>query len=183
MWNKSDIPKQWLGFSPKIMRCFGYCEESMSLHQEIQNEHVSHLDLDDYSQIASGSSIRYTLNQMRLDGHNVCLITENGRLIGILTDRDVLQKIAAESHLLDQPVDNVMTPNPVTVFPETSAADALWLMDDKHFRNLPVVHPDGTIVGNMTHQSVITFLAARYPEEVLNRPPISDQYPRKQEGG
>ncbi|MCA9899094.1 MAG: CBS domain-containing protein, partial [Anaerolineales bacterium] len=78
---------------------------------------------------------------------------------------------------------DIMTANPVTVTPDTSAADALWLMDEKKFRNLPVVGRDGKIRGNMTHQAVISFLAARYPVEVLNRPPRPDQFPRKQEGG
>ena len=144
----------------------------MSLQQELQTEQVSHLDLNEFAQVPTGTSVRDVLNEMRADGRNVCLVADGARLAGIVTDRDVLQKVAVNSDLLDQPVDNIMTPEPITVTPETSAADALWLMDDKKFRNLPVVQADGTIVGNMTHQSVIAFLAARYPEEVLNRPPF-----------
>jgi hypothetical protein len=56
-------------------------------------------------------------------------------------------------------------------------------MDANHFRNLPAVDADGTIVGNMTHQSIINYLAARYPIEVLNQPPRPDQFPSKAEGG
>ncbi|MCP5096759.1 MAG: CBS domain-containing protein [Chloroflexi bacterium] len=155
----------------------------MSLQQELQTEQVSHLDLNEFSRIKVGTSVRDALTQMRAGGYNVCLISDGTRLVGILTDRDVLRKVAVHLGQLDLPVDNVMTPDPVTVSPETSAAEALWLMDDKHIRNLPVIRADGTIVGNMTYRSVISFLAARYPEEVLNRPPVSDHYPRKQEGG
>jgi hypothetical protein len=56
-------------------------------------------------------------------------------------------------------------------------------MDENHFRNLPVIKADGEILGDMTHQAVIAYLAARYPVEVLNRPPKPDQFPRKPEGG
>lgn len=155
----------------------------MSLEQELQTVQVCHLDLSGFSRIARGVTVGEALSQMRKDGRNVCLITEQERLVGVLTDRDVLQKIVTRPAILNKPVDEVMTPNPVTVKPETSAKDALWLMDEKHVRNLPVVKDDGTIAGGMTHESVISFLAARYPVEVLNRPPRPDQFPRKPEGG
>jgi CBS-domain-containing membrane protein len=61
--------------------------------------------------------------------------------------------------------------------------EALHLMDAHHFRNLPAVDEQGQIIGNMTHQAVITYLAARYPVEVLNRPLRADRFPRKAEGG
>jgi CBS domain-containing protein len=120
---------------------------------------------------------------MRQSKTNVCLITNGNHLSGILTERDVLTKVATTPENLDVPVDEIMTPDPITVTPNVSAADALWLMDNKKFRNLPVIDEFGKIIGNMTHQAVISFLASRYPVEVLNRPPHPDQFPRKQEGG
>lgn len=155
----------------------------MSLEEELKAERVSHLDTSGFCQAASGSPVREVLNQMRTQKVNVCLIMAGDQLQGIVTDRDVLQKIAPDATTWDQPIDTVMTANPITVTPQTSAADALWLMDDKHIRNLPIVDTNGRITGNMTHQAVISFLAARYPIEVLNRPPHPDQFPRKAEGG
>lgn len=155
----------------------------MSLEQELKSERVSHLDLTGFCQVDSGTAVRDTLTKMRSQETNVCLITEGDTLKGVFTDRDVITKVATNLEILNQPIDQVMTVNPITVKPDTSAADALWLMDDKGFRNLPVVESNGRIVGNMTHQAVISYLAARYPIEVLNRPPRPDQFPRKQEGG
>lgn len=155
----------------------------MTLEQELKAEQVTHLDLSGFSRITSGSSMRDALSKMQAEKHNVCLVTDGSGLIGILTERDVLRKVVNQPQTWDRPVDEVMTPHPVTITPQTSAAEALWLMDEKHFRNLPVVVADGAIVGNMTHQAVINYLAARYPVEVLNRPPHPDRFPRKQEGG
>jgi CBS domain-containing protein len=120
---------------------------------------------------------------MRQQNVNMCMVTTGERLTGIFTDRDVLSRVAAQAEVLTQPIDTVMTPNPITVGPETSAAEALWLMDEKGIRNLPVVTADGRILGAMTHQAVINYLAARYPIEVQNRPPHPEQFPRKPEGG
>ena len=155
----------------------------MSLKEELKSERVSHLDLSRFCQIASGTAVRAALAEMRQNKTNVCLITNGNHLAGIVTERDVLTKVAASPEVLDTAVEAIMTPDPITVSPNVSAADALWLMDSKKFRNLPVIDEFGKIVGNMTHQAVISYLATRYPVEVLNRPPRPDQIPRKQEGG
>lgn len=159
----------------------------MSLESELRQEQVAHLDLSGFSSVTSGTSVRDALAQLRADGHNVCLITDgsNGetQLKGIFTDRDVLRKVVGSPETLDADIDTVMTQNPITVAPTSSAADALKLMDDNHFRNLPAVDEAGAIRGDMTHQSIIAFLADRYPVEVLNLPPQPDRFPRKAEGG
>ncbi len=159
----------------------------MSLESELRQEQVAHLDLSGFSSVASGTSVRDALAQLRADRRNVCLITDTSggksQLKGIFTDRDVLRKVVGSPETLDAAIDSVMTENPITIPPSSSAADALKLMDDNHFRNLPAVDEEGTIVGDMTHQAVIAFLADRYPVEVLNLPPQPDRFPRKAEGG
>ena len=120
---------------------------------------------------------------MRGAGGRTALIVRDGELIGIFTERDVMRRVAGTPEMLDGPIDAVMTPRPITILPDTSAADALWLMDDHHFRNLPVIDRQGHILGDMTHAAIIQYLAARFPVEVLNRSPRPDQYPSKPEGG
>ena len=155
----------------------------MSLKQELEQEKVSDLDLSEFCQVATGTAVSDTIKQMQTKSRNACLIMADNKLAGILTERDILRKVANHSETYNQPVDTIMTANPITIEPTTTAAEALWLMDDKHFRNLPVVEKSGNVIGNMTHQAVISYLAARYPIEVLNRPNNPDQFPRKAEGG
>ena len=155
----------------------------MSLRQELEAEQVRHLDLQRYCLVESGTTVRATLGRMRAEGGHTALITRGAELVGIFTERDVMRRVTGDPATLDGAVDAVMTSQPVTVMPDTSAADALWLMDDHHFRNLPVVDPQGNILGDMTYASIIQYLAARYPVEVLNRSPRPDQYPSKPEGG
>ncbi len=155
----------------------------MTLRQELEAEQVRHLDLQGYCLVESGTTVRETLDRMRAEGGRTALITQNGELAGVFTERDVLRRVAGELHALEGPVDAVMTPRPITVLPDTSAADALWLMDDHHFRNLPVIDRQGHILGDMTYTAIIQYLAARYPVEVLNRPSRPEQYPSKPEGG
>lgn len=155
----------------------------MSLESELRSERVSHLRLSSFTAVPAGTSVRDALGKMRAERNTVCLITKERNLTGIFTERDVLRKVVDAPGVLDGPIDAVMTPDPISVGPETSAASALGLMDKHHIRNLPVVDVSGQIVGSMTHMAVIEWLAGRYPVEVLNRPPDPERFPRKAEGG
>ena len=131
----------------------------------------------------SGTPVREALAPMRAEEGLPMLIIRGEELIRTSTERDVLQRAVGQMSVLDGPVDAVMTARPITVLPDTSAADALWLMDDHHFRNLPVVDRQGRILGDMTYAAFVHYLAARYPVEVQNRPLRPQQYPSKPEGG
>lgn len=155
----------------------------MSLKEELQTEQVGHLDMSRHCLVDSGTAVRDVLTQMRESSGHVCLITKNDKLVGIFTERDAIRQVVLAPEMLDLPIDEVMTSDPITITPDRSAAEALWLMDARNFRDLPVVDENGRILGNMTHYTIIEYLAGRYPEDVLNRPPRPGQYPRKAEGG
>lgn len=74
-------------------------------------------------------------------------VVEDGRLLGIVTDRDIVVRALAEGK---DPktcsVGEVMTADPVTVSPDLSLDDAAKLMADHQVRRLPVVK-DGKLVG------------------------------------
>lgn len=154
----------------------------MSLESELKNEHVSHLDLSSFAAVESGTPIRAVLDTLRAEKQYVALVLAEGALVGIFTDRDVINKVLDESDGLDASVDTYMTRDPITVRPDTSADDALRLMEKYHIRNLPVVDSEGKVVGDMTHRAVIEYLAARYPVEVLNLPSEPDRFTKDVEG-
>jgi CBS domain-containing protein len=155
----------------------------MGLKEELRAESITHLDLSDFCLAASGMAVREVVAKMRQVKVNVCLVTSDGRLIGILSERDVLRKIVETPQLWDEPVDAVMTPDPITIGLDASVADALWLMNEKNIRSLPAVRESGEIAGNMTYRTLIDYLASRYPIEVLNLPPRPDQVPENVDGG
>jgi CBS domain-containing protein len=155
----------------------------MDLKEEMRSEPVSHLDLSGFVMVNSGTPVREVISLMQQKGAKVCLVAHDEHLIGIFTVRDVLRKVVSEPSTWDKPIDDVMTPNPITITLEASAADALWLMNEKRIRDLPALDNSGKIVGNMTNQTIINYLAARYPTDILNFPPRPDQFPDQVEGG
>ncbi|KAI8366588.1 hypothetical protein BD560DRAFT_372135 [Blakeslea trispora] len=75
------------------------------------------------------------------------LVTRHRSLAGIFTSKDIVLRVIAAG--LDPEictVARVMTPNPDTATPETSVLDALKLMNEGHYLNLPVLE-NGTVTG------------------------------------
>jgi len=74
-------------------------------------------------------------------------VIEGGRLIGIVTDRDIVVRgVAAGKDPKTQRVSEVMSSNPVTIGPDDDVADAEKKMADRQIRRLPVVE-GGKLVG------------------------------------
>jgi CBS domain-containing protein len=74
-------------------------------------------------------------------------IVEGGRLVGIVTDRDlVVRGLAAGKDPRASRVSEVMSADPITVRPDSSVDEARKLMADRQVRRLPVVD-GGSLVG------------------------------------
>ena len=84
----------------------------------------------------------------RMSAQNVgaVVVKDFGRLIGVLTERDLLRAMAARVHTSDARVRQWMTEDPITAPPDMSFDDAQQIMLDKGFRHLPVVDGE-TILG------------------------------------
>ena len=90
-------------------------------------------------------------------------IVENGRLVGIVTDRDiVIRAVAMGKDPKTTPVSAVMSADPVTVTPESETDEASRLMAERQIRRIPVVK-DGRLAGIV----VIGQLARREDEGPL----------------
>jgi CBS domain-containing protein len=76
------------------------------------------------------------------------LVMDGSRLAGIFTERDVLTRVVPQQ--LDPnrtPVGEVMTRQPVTIPPTTTIQEAMMVVTDTRRRHLPVVLPDGRVLG------------------------------------
>lgn len=129
------------------------------LQKRIMLESMGHLNPAPPILVQAETSIQETIRKMqeRQTG-SALVVNEAGTLVGILTDRDVLQKIGFEqSDLTELPVHTLMTLDPVTLEEDDSIAYALNKMSVGGFRHIPIVR-NGKPVGIITVKDVFHYL-------------------------
>ncbi len=96
------------------------------------------------------------------------LVMDEGRLVGIFTERDAINRVLAEGRDPDStPLSEVMTRDLVTVGPQAAATLALHVMDEVGFRHLPVVENDEVcgIISLRDFVGVELHLAAKWADD------------------
>jgi acetoin utilization protein AcuB len=114
--------------------------------------------------ITPDQSLRMARERLSKHGVRRLPVVRDGKLVGIVTDRDVRQAWASPAtslsthellYLLDRvTVAEVMTPQPLAVTPETSLVEAARLLHNRKIGGLPVVE-GGTVVGIITETDLL----------------------------
>jgi CBS domain-containing protein len=104
--------------------------------------------------VAPEDTLGEAAQQMADAGVGSAVVVDHGRLIGILTERDLLQAVAGRVHSSEARVREWMTDDPVTASHSTSIEDAVRTMLENGFRHLPVVK-EGRTVGVVSLRELI----------------------------
>ena len=98
--------------------------------------------------IDADKSVAYAAKMMREEDVGLAPIVEGGKLVGMLTDRDIAVRVAAQGRDPDQvKVVEVASKQLVTIDPEQDLDEALRIMAQHQVRRLPVVEEDGRLIG------------------------------------
>ena len=93
----------------------------------------------------------------------IVVVEDYARVVGIVTERDLLRAVAQRVRAADARVLQWMTVDPVTIAPETTIEEAARIMFDHNFRHLPVVE-NGRALGIVSLR-----LLARWAFESVQR--------------
>lgn len=74
-------------------------------------------------------------------------VLDNGKLVGIVTDRDVAVGAVGNEVKVSNPVERVMTRDVQTCKPDADVEDVLEIMGDQQIRRMPVCDDEGSVVG------------------------------------
>jgi CBS domain-containing protein len=96
--------------------------------------------------VAPGDSIQNAARIMRDCDTGAVPVVDNGRPVGIVTDRDIVVRAVADGGQLNRPVREIVSSNIVCISPDMSTHEAADLMSEHQVRRLPVVENE-RIVG------------------------------------
>ena len=157
-------------------------EDTERVDGAILMEPIRGLEPHDPICVHPGTPLRDAITAMNDARIGCVLVTQGDRLIGILTERDILKKVVG--HLdLDSPVERTMTPDPETVDMDDSIAHVLNKMHTGGYRHIPVLNRQGRPVGVVSMRDIVKFIVSLFPAVVLNEPPEPGLSARELHGG
>lgn len=98
-------------------------------------------------------------------GHGSAGVVQGRRLLGVVTERDLVRAVADGVDVGDEPVRRWMAPDPDTFDLETDVFEAgEWLLE-AGYRHLPVVDPTGELLGIVSLRDLLRAILASLEEE------------------
>ena len=147
-----------------------------------RDQRVRVLQTSDYVAVSPFTPLSQAIEAMKSDEGGCVIVSDDGRVAGIFTERDLLTKIIGQQVDLNSPISQWMHPTVETLSPDATVGDAVKLMNEKGFRNIPLVKK-GELIGLISVFDIITYLAECYPKATMNLPPLPAQVMDTVEGG
>lgn len=136
---------------------------------------VAQLPSRAWARVDASAPMWKVVDEMKAKGRGAVVVEEDGALVGIFTERDVVSRLDHSdvlwSHVV---VRDVMTPHPTVIRPRDSLAEALRRLLAGRRRHLPVVDEAGAVLGVLSIRDILAYVATRFPEDLINLPPGPD---------
>jgi CBS domain-containing protein len=145
---------------------------------------LKHLKLRKPPVINVIQTVQEALTLMQTKQFGCVLVTRGENLAGILTERDVVTKgLARGADLGAAKVQELMTPDPVTLQPDDSVAFVMNAMHVGGYRHVPIVDARNRPLAVVSVKDIIGFIVENFPEEILNLPPKPVRKTEELDGG
>jgi len=131
----------------------------------MQLKEIMRVDVID---VEPAATLQEAAQAMRDGKISSVLVTEDGYLIGILTERDMVKAVAEGIDTEVVHVRDYMTPTPVAVNPDTSLEEAVQIMLERGFRHLPVVDGERELKGVVSIRDLAR-AGIRLPAEAVTK--------------
>jgi CBS domain-containing protein len=114
----------------------------------------------DFIEVAPEDTLGEVAERMTAKNVGAVVVKDFGKLIGILTERDLLKAMAARVHSSEARVRQWMTDDPITAAAELDVGEAARVMLEHGFRHLPVLNAEGQVIGVVSLRRVVAATTA-----------------------
>jgi acetoin utilization protein AcuB len=135
---------------------------------QIMRRNLVTLDMDDTLADAKGLFDHH-------DMHHI-LITDNGKLTGVITDRDLLQHLSPtigtrketphDGFILNKKVHLIMSRDVITASEEITLNEAVLMFYDHKISCIPVINQQDSLIGIITWRDIIKVIAVQYRKKI-----------------
>ncbi|HDS74903.1 MAG TPA: CBS domain-containing protein [Firmicutes bacterium] len=147
----------------------------MPFQETLEETQIRHLNLPSPNVLSPTISIRSAIKHMRKVKCACGLVVKNEKLIGIVTERDVMNKVVGRPEMVGRQIREIMTPNPVTLGPDNSLDDAIELMSRGGYRNVPIIDDENRAIASLNVHQILQFILENFPQDANNLPPRPEQ--------
>ena len=154
----------------------------MTNERGIQIIEVLAIELEPPLVLDGSTTVDGVIRAMRERHLGYALITDEDKLVGIFTERDVLLSVLEEDEVLQQPVSKLMSPAPVCVPATETVRRVVSLMHEGGYRQIPVVDEQQRVLACVRHKDIAEYLVNHFASHILNLPPDPEQLATTPEG-
>lgn len=130
-----------------------------ALEEALAEKTVAAMQLRPYAEVPPDTTVHCALQALAGLKIASLMVVEHGRLVGVFTERDVLERVAGRyDEVRDVPVAVVMTTSPVVLYETDPAGAALSAIAVAGYRHVPVLDVSGQVVGVVSPRRVFAFI-------------------------
>jgi CBS domain-containing protein len=116
--------------------------------------------------VEPGQTVLDAAHIMNEKGIGGVVVMEDGKLVGIFTERDIMRRVvAAKRDPATTLISDVMTTECLTILPDVQVAVCRAMMSTRRIRHLPIVH-DGGLIGMVTSGDILAFEVAQAEAQI-----------------
>lgn len=129
-----------------------HSDSEMPLYNQMVKT-VTNFELSVYHQSASIQEVARAMNKL---SHSAMLITDDdGKFVGIVTDKDFRQKVVADAMDVGHPVNEIMSSPLLSIPQDAPALEAILMMVQKNIKHLAVTDAAGKVVGMTSNRRLL----------------------------
>ncbi|HXG41043.1 MAG TPA: CBS domain-containing protein [Candidatus Limnocylindrales bacterium] len=136
-------------------------EPGTAFERRLLGDPLADLGVGPPSMIDAGVSVQEAIRRMHAEPTDCLLVVDEGRLVGIFTDRDAVLKVAGRD-VENAPIRDLMTSDPVVLRPDDTVAVAINKMAVGGFRHIPIVddgRPIGVVAARDVFRHILSLIA------------------------
>lgn len=143
---------------------WGLGQQGNEVEQSIAAHTISVLCPREPVCVSPDTPVREVIASMAEQKIGCVLVEESAHLLGVFSERDVLNKVSLDAANLDRPVADFMTVSPATATKTDSIGFVLQTMDLGGYRHLPIVNSANIATGIISVRDILRFMAVKYAQ-------------------